>query len=476
MRWQGQPGASPASIGLELLATITWHAPNLGDLLFAFPDHPLPNQELEDPTANDVLLPAFRATILSYMNSPEPVNHRHTFVARYFPFHQMRSLSSLRIYCPRDEQQKRDGSFPQLLSHYTIACLPDLKNLTTLELCCSSASNLFYEDITIPPLPQIQQLRLYGSRIREPRLVALCLACTNLQDLLVHFEESTTDDERDLLPEGKTLDLALTGLADSLRSLELVILSEGHYLTRGRERPRKRENHRLRCIPYLRGLESLTLDYRGVFGTYGALEEDDGERLCQLLPPSLRDFTLVCEWGTTKDWRQSYQPDLDRILYGIDCLCATQSLNLSSISLAIHSWPAKGRFNKRFKENVEKARNRCLEVGIAFRTLDLFPSYQDEDAVDPLEEDDVEDDDDEGNILPEMGDLGFEEETGLELEEEDEASEYYYSGDEEPDPEREARRPPTLEAFIEQLGEDHGHSYDELFFAYHHDEWDEYLF
>lgn len=475
VRWQGQPGVNPASIGLELLMIITWHAPNLRDLLFAFPDHPLPNQEPQDPTANDVLLPAFRATMLSYMNSPNPVNHRQTFVARYFPFHQMRSLSSLRIYCHRDEQSSRDGTFPQLLSHYTIACLPDLKNLKTLELCCSSASNLFYEDITIPLLPQIQQLRLYGSRIHEPRLVALCLACTNLQDLLVHFEESTTDDDRELLPEGKTLDVALTGLADSLCSLELIVLSEGHYLTRGRERPRKPENHRLKCIPHLRRLESLTLDYRGVFGTLGILEEDDGERLCQLLPPLLRDFTLVCEWGTAKDWKQSYLANLDMILHGVACLCATQAPKLSSISLAIHSWPAKERFRRRFTRKVEETRLRCLGAGITFRTFDLFPSYQDEDDVEPLDEDGSEDEDG-GDILPEVAGGGYEEETELELEEEDEASEYYFSGDEEEDPEREARRPPTFAAFLQQLGEDHGHSFDELFYAYHEDRWDEYLF
>ncbi|KAL2129133.1 hypothetical protein VTI74DRAFT_8181 [Chaetomium olivicolor] len=83
-----------------------------------------------------------------------------------------------------------------------------------------------------------------------------------------------------------TLNDALAGLAGSLRTLELVALSEGHYLTRGRERPRKPEHHRLWCIPELTKLESLTLDYRGMFGTLGILDFDD-----------------VYEWGTASDWK-----------------------------------------------------------------------------------------------------------------------------------------------------------------------------
>ena len=125
-----------------------------------------------------------------------------------------------------------------------------MKSLKTLELCCSSAGNVnLLEEITLPPLPQIENLRLYGSHIHEPRLVAFCLACVNLQSFLVHFEASSADEDRDALPEGKTLNDALIGLSGSLRTLELVALSDGHYLTRGMERPRKPENHRLTCIP-----------------------------------------------------------------------------------------------------------------------------------------------------------------------------------------------------------------------------------
>ncbi len=93
-------------------------------------------------------------------------------------------------------------------------------------------------------------------------------ACVNLVTLLVHFEEPCDDlVDRPMLPDGRTFNDALLGLSPTLVNLELVTLTEGHYLTRGPERPRKRENHRLTCISQLSKLECLTIDYRGLFGT-----------------------------------------------------------------------------------------------------------------------------------------------------------------------------------------------------------------
>ncbi|KAK3332964.1 hypothetical protein B0T19DRAFT_354809 [Cercophora scortea] len=472
VNWQSPQSGADGTIALDLLRAVVLSTPNLQNLLIAFPDNELPDPELEDHDAVDLLEPAWRDVTLHYLTETRPTPRTNLPVAPFFPFELMRNLTSLRVYCHREDGD-REVSFSRMLADYAVACLPDMRNLKTLELCCSSAGTPPFEDITLPPLPHIENLRLYGSHIHEPRLVAFCLACVNLQTLLVHFESSSTDEDRDKLPEGKTLNDALLGLAGSLRTLELVALSEGHYLTRGRERPRKPENHRLTCIPELTRLESLTLDYRGVFGTLGILEEDDGERLSQLLPVSLRHFTLVCEWGTAKDWKQSYLANLDIMLYGVQCLCGNKSSALSSVSLAIHSWPAKSRFHKRFKREVEEARQLCARAGILFRTFDLLPCYQDEDEdMEPVEDgEDIEEEEGGEDEFEEV-----EEEEELELEEEDEASEYYFSGDEDSDPERDARRPPTFEAFVQSLGDDHGHSLDELFFAYHEDRWDEYLF
>ncbi|KAK3315713.1 hypothetical protein B0H66DRAFT_480361 [Apodospora peruviana] len=469
VRWSGP--TLDIDIGVELFRSIVRGASSLRDLHIAFPDHEHPDPEPDPFTPTDLFLTIYRHTVLEYLTDPESHSLSDLPVSRCFPPDILRNLTSLRIYCHREDGD-RDVTFSRMLTDYAVACLPDMKNLKTLEVCCSSANNVFLDDVTLPPLPHIKNLRLYGSHIHEPRLVAFCLACVNLESLLVHFEASSTDEDRDRLPEGKTLNEALIGLAGSLRTLELVALSEGHYLTRGSERPRKPENHRLTCIPELTRLESLTLDYRGVFGTLGILEEDDGERLCQLLPASLKHFIMVCEWGTAKDWKQSYLANLDMILYGVKCLCLTSSPRLSSISLAIHSWPAKSRFHRRFEREVEEARQICARVGIMFKTFDLLPCYQDEDEVEPVEEEDFEDDDGEDDAEYEA----VEEEDELELEEEDEASEYYFSGDEESDPERDARRPATFDDFLQALGEDHGHNMDDLFYAYHEDRWDEYLF
>ena len=460
------------TIGLMLLEEVVTGAPNLRDLLFSFPDHEHPATTPE-PGTLDTIDPDFQEALLAYVTSSEyPSGFDELPFASYLSFLAPSKVTSLRIYCHREELN-RELSFSRILSDCAVRRLASFTQLRTLELCCSRFGNYKPDagvDLELPPLPQVKHLRLYGSYLHEPRLVAICLAFANLQTLLVHFEMTTTDTDRDILPEGKTLSDALLGLAGTLRTLELVALPEGHYLTRGRERPRKPENHRLTCIPELTKLENLTLDYRGLFGTLGILEEDDGERLCQLLPASLRNFTLVCEWGTAKDWKQSYLANLDMMLYGVQCLCSAKAPRLFSISLAIHSWPAKSRFHRRFRREVEEARLRCAKAGIRFKTFDLLPCYQDEDELDPEEDADFDDEGDEVDAE------GGEQELELELEEEDEASEYYFSGDEDFDPEREAQRPATFNEFLERLGEDHGHNMDELFYAYHEDRWDEYLF
>ncbi|KAL2158791.1 hypothetical protein VTH06DRAFT_3983 [Thermothelomyces fergusii] len=480
-KWDGGRRGGPYhfAIALIILRGILLNAPNLRDFLLAPPDAPFGDEQHPDLSG-----PAIRDAIVRYRaEKADPLAER---LFGFFPFARMHHLTSLRIYCHREDGD-RQVTLSRLIADHAVEILPRLTNIKTLELCCASADPVAGAGIALPPLPHLEHLRIYGSHIHEPRLVALCLACVNLKTLVVHFETSSTDEDRDLLPEGKTLSDALLSLSGSLQTLELVSLSEGHYLTRGKERPRKPENHRLRCIPELRRLKTLTLDYRGVFGTLGILDEDDGERLCQLLPRSLRDFTLVCEWGTARDWKQTYLANLDMVLHGVECLCAARSHELSSISLAIHSWPAESRFHKRFRREVESARQRCAKAGITFRTFDLLPSYQDEDEP-PSPEDEEDLDFAEGREEEEGGGGGggggagfggFEYASAaeeLELEEEDEASEYYFSGDEDSDPEREARRPPTFHDFLRQLGDDHGHSIDELFYAYHEDRWDEYLF
>ncbi|KAK5657920.1 hypothetical protein OQA88_2469 [Cercophora sp. LCS_1] len=479
VKWKSSRRARDSCIGLALLEDIVLNAPNLQDLLIAFPDHEVPVVGGVPPTL-DLLDSPLRDAVSRHIMAYYPGSINALPFVPYLSFLRTNKLRSLRMYCHREELN-REISLSRIMNDYAIEHLASFSRLETLEFCCSNFID-FRLDPVFPILPQIKHLRLYGSYTLEPRLVAVCLACVNLETLLVHFELSTDDAERDRLPGGKTLNDALRERAGTLRSLELINLDEGHYLTRGMERPRKPENHRLSCLSALTHLESLTLDYRGLWGTLGVLEEDDGERLCQILPPSLRHFTLICEWGTEKDWKQSYLANLDMTLYGVDCLCGGDFPLLETISLGIHTWPARGRFGKRFRRQFHKAKTRCVADGVKFRSFEIQPCYQDEDEVVNPEDDENEDVEDPevvtgaGEVEQPNSDEDGDDEDTEELEEEDEASEYYFSGDEDADPGREAIRPKTFDEFLGRLPEDHGHAMDELFYAFHEDRWDEYLF
>ncbi|KAL1858139.1 hypothetical protein VTK73DRAFT_7915 [Phialemonium thermophilum] len=449
-------------IAIALFHFLVGYADSLTDLLLAYPDQgalrlvvPLSHFLWDAPD----LVPAKFAAAAPQV--PE---------FRLFPSRlSLQRLSSLRFYCHREEHE-RESTFTTTFAQYIVSILPDLPRLRTLEVCCDSAAvwSWILGEFGEIALPGLQHLRLYGSRIREPELVALCAACTRLQTLLVHFEEPCDDAfDRPRLPEGRTLNQALLGLSDTLRSLELVALSEGHYLTRGRERPRKPENHRLTCFPALHQLEHLTIDYRGLFGTLGKLEYEDGEAIGSLLPNSLRTFTLICEWGNDKDFKQSYLADLKVVLEGVKLLCLSDRQRLSAVSLAIHAWPKTNKYRSKFRKALEQASLTCARAGIQLQTFELLPRYRDEDEASALGPGG------EGGSEPaEDGEAEVEEE----YEEEQEDSEYYFSGDDEGDVERDARRPATFEEFVRLLGEDHGHDVDELYYAYHEDRWDEYLF
>jgi hypothetical protein len=447
-----------SGIAVHLFNFIVGYADNLADLLLAYPDEAgVEYESLE---------------MLMWDQSARPRTKTPTYSpeVQLFPAKDaLQHLTSLRLYCNREEVG-RGNTYTQAFLGRLVGLLPELHDLKNLEVCCDASSAwLPLHEPNYPKLPGIETLKLYGSRIHEPELVALCRTCVNLKTLLVHFEESADDEtDRERLPDGATLNDALLALAQTLQSLELVALTEGHYLTRGDERPRKKENHRLTCFPELYQLRHLCTDYRGLFGTLGIFEYDDGERLRHLLPASLRTFDMVCEFGTDKDFKPVYLANLDMMLHGIRLLCAAKSPKLTSISLALHTWPETSRYRTKFRRNLNDVAERCTKAGVKFRTHELLPRYRDEDEL--LVEGDVEDDEEEGQ-----------EEAGVEADdvEEEEDSDYYFSGDGDDDGEdfeRDARRPPSFEAFLQLLGSNHGHDLDELYYAYHEDRWDEYLF
>jgi hypothetical protein len=458
------PAASTDTTGIAVLLFnfIIGYVDNLADLLLAYPD------ETGGATLNESL----EVLLSDHSVRPRPKIPTLSPEAQFYPTKvALHHLTSLRLYCNREEGF-RDHSYTQRFLAYLVPFLPDLRDLKSLEVCCDASSAwLGLHEPNYPKLPSIETLKLYGSRIHEPELVALCRTCPNLRTLLVHFEENAEDEvDRERLPEGMTLNEALLGLAQTLQSLELVALNDYHYLTRGDERPRKRENHRLSCFPDLYKLRHLCVDYRGLFGTLGIFEYDDGERLRNLLPASLRSFDMVCEWGTERDFKGVYLANLDMMFHGVKVLCAADSPKLSSIRLAIHTWPETSKYRTKFRKNIHDVTESCDKAGIKFRTYELLPRYRDEDEL--LSEGDVDGDDGEGAQEAAV------EAEDVEEEGEEEDSEYYFSGDGDDgeDFERDARRPPSFEAFLQLLGANHGYDPDELYYAFHEDRWDEYLF
>ncbi|KAB5543130.1 hypothetical protein GE09DRAFT_239091 [Coniochaeta sp. 2T2.1] len=462
------PNHESAGIAVHLFNFIVGYADNLADLLLAYPDESgaTLNESLELLMSDR----AFRPPTKTPVYSPE---------LQVFPAKDaLHRLTSLRLYCNRGERG-RDETFTQVFLRHLVFLLPDLQELQSLEVCCDASSVwLPLHEPKYQKLPNIRTLKLYGSRIHEPELVALCRTCVNLQTLLVHFEEQADDEtDRDRLPGSMTLNDALLGLAQTLQSLELVALTEGHYLTRGDERPRKKENHRLTCFSALYELRHLCIDYRGLFGTLGIFEYDDGERLKNLLPASLRTFDLVCEFGTDKDYKPVYLANLDMMLHGVKLICAARSPRLTSISFALHTWPETSKYRTKYRRNLNDVMDRCKKVGTRFRTYELLPRYRDEDEDQLVGEGGVEGDGEEGEEGEDEQDATAETDE-VDEEEEEEDSEYYFSGDGDDgdDFERDARRPPTFEAFLQLLGPNPGHDPDELYYAYHEDRWDEYLF
>lgn len=480
-----RPSSTEQGIALTLFNRIVGYADNLDDFLLAYPDD---SGATMDESLEELLwFPPMRPGTKVVENTTP------TMDPSLFPTTTaLQRLSSLRLYChlQGNLQTFRDHTYTQKFASHVIVQLPALTGLRTLEICCDAPgtwSPLFSADF--PQLPSIEDVKLYGSRIHEPELVALCRRLPRLRTLVVHFEESADDElDRWRLPGGKTLDQTLLERVGSLQHLELVTLVEdGHYLTRGDERPRKRENHRLTCFPKLYNLRHLTVDFRGLFGTLGIFDQDDGERLRHLLPHSLRSFTLVCEWGTERDHMPVYLANLEMIFHGIRLLCSSRTPKLDSICLAMHEWPLDKtcKYRTKFRKSLEDVRRRCRKAGIQFSTQDLLPAYRDEDEATleggeeggDLEEDDEQDEDEDEDDGQEEN---VQDEEGAETEEElEEDSEYYFSGDggdDFEDLERAARKPASFEAFLEQLGPNHGHDEDELFFAYAEDRWDEYLF
>jgi hypothetical protein len=189
-------------------------------------------------------------------------------------------------------------------------------------------------DPQYPALPWLKHLRLYGTYIREPELVGLVVACQGLETLVVRFESITNESEWDRLPKGKTLNQALADVAGTLRTLELISSVSGHFLTQptstnGRNNLDKR---RLYCLPLLTRLENLSVDFLGLFGPVNYLRAEHTDVLDDMLPPSIRNFELTCDWDKVDNDDELYLTELEAVVHGLKKLCPV-SRSLRKVAL-----------------------------------------------------------------------------------------------------------------------------------------------
>lgn len=232
-------------------------------------------------------------------------------------------LGNLKSLCIRADFTRRGRgrdipSFSCDISKY----LPHLTSLETLEVCAdgqrmwtqggleswlkSAPEGTLFRHPNLH-LPQLKHLRLYASRIREAELIGLCLACTSLQSLLVHFEMAYSEsDNLRLLPHGRTLNTALLLRSETLRSLELLGPPFGHFLI-PEESGQDSKSRKVDCVRGLVNLQHLTIDFRSVYGRPDFLTPVDVESLSNFFPPSLKSLEIVCIWG----WAHPAEHELD---------------------------------------------------------------------------------------------------------------------------------------------------------------------
>jgi hypothetical protein len=216
--------------------------------------------------------------------------------------------------------------------------IPSLPALETLEMCGDMDATWYSDERSAAlyaPMPQLKHVRLWASSIREPDLVKLCMACPNLQTLLVHFELRSRSLHLRRLPPGMTLNRALGGLAGRLHSLELLGSFNGSYFMRhgGDSESRSRK---LTCLPDLINLRHLCIDYRGLFGRITFIGVDDVVNAMRCLPSSLHSLEIVCSWGWF--YAADLETETDEEMLIIRSLMEHHALllpNLRTITIAI---------------------------------------------------------------------------------------------------------------------------------------------
>jgi len=301
------------------------------------------------------------------------------------PFDQLRTLRIRRDMTMENKRSSwREGAFICDILWY----LPHLPQLETFEMAGDLGgtwrNGVDYQPrsnpefptlVPVPPYAKMQSLkhiRLYASCILEPEVVSLCLACPNLQTLLVHFEEESEQKHRSWLLEGKSLNDALAELSESLRHLELLIPDGGHYMTakKGDSAPRAAS---LTILERLTALEYLKVDFRGLFGRTKWLDQQSVEEVLEGLPPSLRALNVVTTWGGR--FEIGFQVDMDDTAIFIHGLTQCHRLGklpkqLNMLSLAL-SHVGAAEYDPRAGA-LDEARSYFLDTPVNFQ-IEAYP-------------------------------------------------------------------------------------------------------
>ncbi|KAK3682768.1 hypothetical protein B0T22DRAFT_294270 [Podospora appendiculata] len=197
------------------------------------------------------------------------------------------------------------GEYCQILDH--LHCFPQLETLNVRMfgggfhgLNCAinihdSAPGSSFPNTTDGMLPNLKHITLDWVNITEATLAGLCLACSNLETLVVRFAGSTGVDGVRL--RQAPLNQALLMRHATLRCLEMISLPlYTHFLARTEDsagvNPRE---SRMTCLPGLGSLRELSMHYVGLFGWVSRLGAKDVEELPARIPSSLHHLEIVCD-------------------------------------------------------------------------------------------------------------------------------------------------------------------------------------
>jgi hypothetical protein len=179
--------------------------------------------------------------------------------------------------------------------------LGDLSYFPNLEalMVVYAASGLFYPENKDLVFPKLTQVELHNPLFPESEIARLCLACPNLERLVLEAADIHLDSHylgqgylKAPQTEEESLSWALMQRAGTLRHLDIRASQyTGMWITGGDDPPAQM----LKCLPHLVRLEKLVMDLASVSGNPTRFDAEH-RSLFPHLPTSLREFQIVCQW------------------------------------------------------------------------------------------------------------------------------------------------------------------------------------